>query len=172
MHTKIYDALILGAGPAGLSVALGLARVKRTALVLSHQKFRNDGIKAMHTVLGFDGAHPAEYRRIGREQIEKYGDGVDFAEGEAIKVRKASFEDDDQGFEIEEKGGEVRRGRKMVLAMGAKDAFPDIEGYAENWPDNMCVSQLPIHGCDTDANDTATNASSAMAMNALTYLSG
>ena len=171
MHSKIYDALILGAGPAGLSVALGLARVKRTALVLSHQKFRNDGIKAMHTVLGFDGAHPAEFRGIGRGQIEKYGNGIEFAEGEAIKVRKASFGDDDQGFEIEEKGGEVRRGRKMVLAMGAKDAFPDIEGYAENWPDNMCVFQLPIQVSDTDAIVAATNDSSEMDMNSLTYLS-
>ena len=139
MPCKIYDALILGAGPAGLSAALGLARVKRTALVLSHQKFRNDGIKAMHTVLGFDGAHPADFRRIAKEQIQKYGYGIHFAEGEAVEVRKASFEDGYQGFEIEARGGEVWRGRKMVLAMGARDVFPDIEGYAENWPNNMYV---------------------------------
>ena len=137
MPSKIYDALILGAGPAGLSAALGLARIKRTAVVISHHTFRNNGIKAMHAVLGFDGAHPAEFRRIGREQIEKYGDGIEFAQGEAIKVRKACLEDAYQGFEIEEKGGEVWRGRKLVLAMGARDVFPDIEGYAENWPDNM-----------------------------------
>lgn len=139
MPSKIYDALILGAGPAGLSAALGLARIKRTALVLSNQCFRNNGIKAMHTVLGFDGAHPADFRSIGREQIEKYGDGIEFTEGEAINVRRAYLEDQYQGFEMEEKGGKVWRGRKMVLAMGARDVFPDIEGYAENWPDNMYV---------------------------------
>lgn len=139
MQGKLYDALILGAGPAGLSAALGLARIKRTALVLSHQRFRNNGIKAMHTVLGFDGAHPADFRSTGREQIEKYGDGIEFAEGEAINVRRAYFEDQYQGFEVEEKDGKVWRGKKMVLAMGARDVFPDIEGYAENWPDNMCV---------------------------------
>ena len=139
MPRKTFDALILGAGPAGLSAALGLARVKRTALVLSHKQFRNDGIKAMHTVLGFDGAHPEDFRRIGTEQIKKYGQGIQFAQGEVIKVRKAVFEDHCQGFEVENKSGEVWRGRKMVLAMGARDAFPDIEGYAENWPDNMYV---------------------------------
>ena len=139
MPSKIYDALILGAGPAGLSSALGLARVKRTALVLSHEIFRNDGIKAMHTVLGFDGAHPADFRRIGREQIEKYQGGIEFAQGQAIEVRNADFEDVHQGFEIEEKNGQVWRGRKIVLAMGARDVFPDIEGYADNWPDNMYV---------------------------------
>ena len=91
--SKIYDSLILGADPAGLSAEIALARVKRTALVLSHQTFRNDVIKAMHAVLGYDGAHPADFRGIAREQIEKYGDGIDLAEGEAFKVRKADFED-------------------------------------------------------------------------------
>jgi hypothetical protein len=38
--SEIYDALILGAGP---SAALGLARVHRSALVLSHNSFRNNG---------------------------------------------------------------------------------------------------------------------------------
>ena len=171
MASKVYDALILGAGPAGLSTALGLARIKRTALVLSHQNFRNDGIKAMHTVLSFDGAHPVEFRRIGREQIEKYGDGIEFAEGEAIKVRKADFEDKYQGFEVEEKGGKVWKGRKMVLAMGARDHFPDIEGYAENWPDNMYDFYLSTHCCGTNPGFAVTNAFSAMVSNAPTYLS-
>ena len=146
MPGKIYDALILGAGPAGLSAALGLARVKRTALVLSHQCFRNDGIKAMHTVLGFDGTHPADFRAIGREQIKKYGDDIQFAQGEAIKVRKAVFQDGYQGFEIEERDGKVWGGRKLVLAMGSRDVFPDIEGYTENWPDSMHVFILPATG--------------------------
>lgn len=38
--SEIYDALILGAGP---SAALGLARVHRSALVLSHNSFCNNG---------------------------------------------------------------------------------------------------------------------------------
>ena len=33
MQKQIYDAIILGAGPSGLSTALDLARVKLTALV-------------------------------------------------------------------------------------------------------------------------------------------
>lgn len=169
MPGKIYDALILGAGPAGLSAALGLARVKRTALVLSHHSFRNDGIKAMHTVLGFDGAHPADFRRIGIEQIKKYGDGIQFAHGEAIRVGRASFDNGYQGFEIEVMGSELWRGRKIVLAMGTKDVFPNIEGYAENWPDNMYVFQHTLQCCGTEANSAATNAFSVMAMSAPTY---
>ena len=169
MLGKIYDALILGAGPAGLSSALGLSRIKRTALVLSHQTFRNDGSKAMHTVLGFDGAHPSDIRRIGIEQIKKYGNGIQFAEGEAVKVRKVVFEDGYHGFEIEEKGGELWRGKKMVLSMGVRDVFPDIEGYTDNWPENMYYFQISMHRCGTDAELPATNALFATALSAPTY---
>lgn len=54
-------------------------------------KFPKNGVKASHKVLGFDGAHPAEWRGIGREQIDKPGDDTEFAEGEAIKIRHTDF---------------------------------------------------------------------------------
>ena len=137
---KVYDALILGAGPAGLSSALGLARIRRTALVLSNSVYRNDGIQEMHTVLGHDKRHPAEFRKLGREQIEAYGDGgIEFDEGEAIRVGRVdpAQQGEDARFEVEAKDGRVWRGRTMVLALGSKDIFPEIEGYKENWPNNM-----------------------------------
>ena len=67
MSDWTYDANILGAGPAGLSATLGLARVKRTTLVLSNSTYRNEGTEAMHSVVGYDGAHPVSYRRIAQE---------------------------------------------------------------------------------------------------------
>ena len=137
LEPKFYDALILGAGPAGLSAALALVRVKRTALVLSSNKFRNDGIKEMHTVLGHDKRHPANFRKLGREQIEAYGPEIELADGEAVHVWRQELKEGYQGFGLEARGGRVWRGKKMVLALGSKDVFPDIEGYAENWPDNM-----------------------------------
>ena len=137
MKSKIFDVLILGGGPAGLSTALGLCRVRRTAVVVSNGSFRNDGIHEMHAVLGHDKWNPADFRRESRKQVEAYGDGVQFAEGDVVRVLKKKFEDDYEGFEAEGRGGETWRGKKLVLAMGSKDVFPDIPGYAENWPDNM-----------------------------------
>ena len=136
-ETKVYDALILGAGPAGLSAALALARVKRTALVLSSNKFRNDGIKEMHTVLGHDKRHPVDFRKLAREQIEAYGPEIEFADGEAIRVWRQELNEGYQGFQVEARGGRIWKGRKMVLALGSKDVFPDVKGYADNWPENM-----------------------------------
>ena len=135
--TNVYDAIILGAGPAGLSTALALARVRRSALVLSHKVFRNEGVTAMHNVLSRDGSNPEEFRRVAREQIESYGTGIKFVEGEVIRLGKATLSDGYQGFEAEDKRARRWQSKKLVLAMGSKDIFPDIDGYAENWPDNM-----------------------------------
>ena len=139
LEPKIFDALILGGGPAGLAAALGLARVKRTALVLSSNKFRNEGIKEMHSVLGHDKRHPADFRKLGRQQIEAYGPEIEFADGEAVRVWRQELEGGYQGFEIEARDKRVWRGRKMVLALGSKDIFRDIKGFALYCACNMCA---------------------------------
>ncbi|MCZ2263702.1 FAD-binding protein, partial [Isoptericola sp. QY 916] len=58
----LHDAVIVGAGPAGLAAALMLGRTHRDVVVLDSGTYRNDPTDAMHNVLGFDGAAPAEFR--------------------------------------------------------------------------------------------------------------
>ena len=128
--SHLFDALIIGAGPAGLSAALALCRMKRTSVVFSTDTFRNDAAHRAHTVLSRDHQPPSEIRRIGREQIEAYGTTA-FEERAVLKARKTEV-----GFEVEDETGEVWKGRKVVLAMGARDVLPteqDLEGYAECW---------------------------------------
>lgn len=143
MTTKFYDALIVGGGPAGLAVALGLGRVRRSALVFDSGAYRNAGITAMHTVPSRDGAHPAEFRAIARAQIESKYTSIEFAKPglEIVRASRREVEADKGesylGFEIADKEGGIWRGRKLVLATGSRDILPQIEGYAENWPHHM-----------------------------------
>ena len=58
--SKIYDVLIIGGGPAGLSIASSLARQVYTALIIDSQSYRNAVAKHMHNVAGFDHVDPAE----------------------------------------------------------------------------------------------------------------
>lgn len=51
-----YDVIIVGGGPAGLSALSGVSRVRRTALLIDSQHYRNDPTRAMHDVIGNDGA--------------------------------------------------------------------------------------------------------------------
>ena len=131
--TTLFDALIIGAGPAGLSAALALCRMKRTSVVFSTEAFRNARAHRAHTVLGFDHVKPAEIRRVGREQVQAYGT-TKFVERAVTKASKSS----DGRFEVTDSRGAVWRGRKVVLAMGAKDVLPtEIEGYEDCWGESI-----------------------------------
>ncbi|KAL5356679.1 cytochrome P450 [Aspergillus floccosus] len=136
-----YDALIIGSGPAGLSVALSLARVRRRAAIFTKPNnagFRNEGAAEMHNVISRDGTSPAEFRGIAREQIKKYGT-IDFIEAEVtdIKQKRDGEDGPTTSFDVVAGDGRTWSGRKLALAMGSVEVFPDIEGYRENWPHNI-----------------------------------
>ncbi|EPS35575.1 hypothetical protein H072_11051 [Dactylellina haptotyla CBS 200.50] len=139
MAAKIlYDAIIIGGGPAGLSVALGLGRQTRKCLVISHNVFRNDGIEASHAVLGHDHTHPQEISARARQQIERYGN-TSYVDAEIVSARPEEFPQwrNHKGFVVKSKDGQSWSGKTLVLATGVKDILPDLKGYKENWPKNI-----------------------------------
>jgi thioredoxin reductase len=133
----LFDALILGAGPAGLSAALALGRVTRSALVLDSGVFRNAGVTAMHTVLSRDGTNPTEFRQISIEQIRKYP-SIQFQHANVTSVAQVEVEAGYMGFQAVDSNNKTYFGRKLVLATGTEDVLPtNFEGYRENWPEHM-----------------------------------
>ncbi|KAI0128145.1 thioredoxin reductase glit [Hypoxylon sp. NC0597] len=134
--TPIVDVLILGAGPAGLATAGALARQLHTAIVFSHNVYRNARAKHMHNVAGWDHADPASFRAKARSDIlSRYSDTIQFRDVEITRVKK--LDDDKKGrsrFEAEDVEGKKYVGRKVVLAMGVKDVMPERpRGYADLW---------------------------------------
>ncbi|EEB9150755.1 FAD-binding protein, partial [Salmonella enterica subsp. enterica serovar Paratyphi B] len=55
----MYDAIVIGAGPAGLQAALTLGRMHRSALLLDSGEYRNGTVLHMHNMIGEDGTPPA-----------------------------------------------------------------------------------------------------------------
>ncbi len=121
-----YDAIIVGGGPAGLSAALLLGRCRRRVLVCDVGKPRNATSHALHGYLSRDGISPADFLRIGREQLEPYG--VEIQLREVVDAETAGT-----GFSVSLGDGRRLSCRKLLLASGVVDQLPDFEGVEERY---------------------------------------
>ena len=141
MNKEIYDCIVIGAGPAGLSAALFLARYHRRALTFHYGSPRNIYSHGVHGFLGHHGIMPAELLKRGHEEVEEHG-GV-IVEGRVTKAEKiadehfritAEVEDESQTFEA----------RRLLLATGLRDLLPDCPGFRDFY--GMTVHHCP--DCD------------------------
>lgn len=120
------DAIIIGAGPAGLSAALILGRCRRDVLVLDSDKPRNAAARALHGYLTRDGTPPRKLRALGRRELAAYP-SVELRDAAVIGAERVPAD----GFEITLATGEHERSRVLLLATGRQDLMPDRPGFAE-----------------------------------------
>jgi thioredoxin reductase len=123
----VVDVVIVGGGPAGLSAALTLGRARRRVLLSDGGPRRNAAAEHIHGFVTRDGTTPADFRRIGRQQLEPYG-GVEARDAgiEAIGGQRGAFE-------VRLATGEVVTARRILLCTGMIDELPEIEGFQALW---------------------------------------
>jgi thioredoxin reductase (NADPH) len=120
----MYDALILGGGPAGLSAAVYLGRFTRRVLVLDAGQGRSSFAQVNENYLGFpDGITTRELRELGRQQAERFG--VEFRECRVERVEQIP-----NGFRAYTTDGDFE-GRTLLFATGVTDIWPDVPGIRE-----------------------------------------
>ncbi|OJJ45951.1 hypothetical protein ASPZODRAFT_68844 [Penicilliopsis zonata CBS 506.65] len=150
--TRLLDCVIVGGGPAGLSVALGLCRVRRTAVILDSAEYRNAHSPEMHNVLTWDHQNPAAYRAAALRQIvDGRYDTVQYAQ-----TRVESVVQDGEGvFVATDSTGTTWLGRTLVIATGITDVMPGIPGFRECWK-NMNIYHCPFcHGYENSGAESA-----------------
>ena len=74
MHVHDVDCVVVGGGPAGLSAAVNLGRMRRSVMVVDDRDGRSLWSQINRNYLGFpDGIPAAEIRLLGRRQAARYG---------------------------------------------------------------------------------------------------
>jgi thioredoxin reductase len=72
MAATLWDVVIVGAGPAGLSAALVLGRACRKVLLCDRGTPRNWASKQMHGFLSRDGIQPRQFRELSHRELAQY----------------------------------------------------------------------------------------------------
>jgi thioredoxin reductase (NADPH) len=135
-HTQV---LVIGAGPAGLSAALCLARFDRRVIVFDAGHGRSTHHQINRNYLGFPhGIQATRLRELGRQQLAKYP---------KVKIKHVKVERLSQtslgGFVARGQFGEFR-GDAVILATGVLDHFP----HFDNWESYVGRSMFWCITCD------------------------
>ncbi|MFH8795980.1 FAD-dependent oxidoreductase [Streptomyces sp. NPDC017941] len=130
--------VIVGAGPAGLAAALGLARYRHPVTVVDSPRApRNGASTGVHGHVGMDGVTPAEFRARAWRELSRYAT-VERLEADVEQVLTTG----DGGFRVVLGGAAAVGGataesveaRTVLLATGVVDEHPaGVDGFSECW---------------------------------------
>lgn len=118
----IFDCMIIGAGPAGLSASLTLGRARRNIAILDNGTNRNRVTQESHGFITRDGIKPQEFKDLGFDELKKYPSVSIFK----TTVTEIIKEPNSEIFLVKTADGNEYFTGKIILATGIQEIFPAI----------------------------------------------
>ncbi len=115
---KIYDCIIIGAGPGGLQAAIYLGRYNRQVLLIDRGGGRTSHARRIENFLTQKAISGKKIIELGLEQASSFN--VEIIRGTVTKVEKHSF------FEVTE-NGKTHLSRFVIVSTGGTENLPPIE---------------------------------------------
>lgn len=125
-RNDLHDVIIIGAGAAGLSAGLVLARAQADVLLIDAQEQRNAPATHMHGFISRDGMPPSDFLAAGGDELARYGASV-------LHARVTGVARDSDGTFVVSTDARSERARAVLIATGLVDELPDIPGVRESW---------------------------------------
>lgn len=124
----VTDVLVVGGGYAGLAAANTLYRSCHTTMVFNSGNFRDQKAPHIRLLPGFEDVESWRYREMARTELEQTG-LCSFVDADVTRIEGS----DAKGWMLITADGAQYHGRKIVLATGTQELYPDIAGYADCW---------------------------------------